>query len=124
MLGHNMFTYCRNNPVSRKDAFGFTDVNNKDEEDGKPNNDFGPSHNGGGSGAGHGGGSGSKSGGNGSGGVDGSTRIYRYYSTKDTNLSPRTGIDYDGLSFSSNPPKAGVKSVTTTIDQVNGTGHL
>jgi hypothetical protein len=50
--------------------------------------------------------------------------ISRCYNAKDTNLSPRTGKDYDGLSFSSNPPKAGVKAVTTTIDQVNGTGHL
>lgn len=53
-----------------------------------------------------------------------STLIYRYYSSKTKNLSPRTGIDYDGLSFSTKPPRPGVSAVITTIEQVNATGNL
>ena len=52
------------------------------------------------------------------------TVIYRYYSSKTENLSPRQGIDYDGLSFSTKPPRAGVPAVVTTIEQVNATGVL
>ena len=51
------------------------------------------------------------------------TVIYRYYSSKNENLAPRQGIDYDGLSFST-IPKPGVKSVATTIEAVNATGVL
>ena len=37
-----MFAYCRNNPVNRKDVLGTYAVSNmSDEEDGKPNNDYG-----------------------------------------------------------------------------------
>ena len=51
-LGNNMFAYCRNNPVTRKDASGTTDVCNvASEEDGNPFNDYGgPQAGGGGSG--------------------------------------------------------------------------
>ena len=52
------------------------------------------------------------------------TVIYRYYSSKTENLSPRQGIDYDGLSFSTKPPRPGVSAVVTTIEQVNATGIL
>ena len=52
------------------------------------------------------------------------TVIYRYYSSKTENLSPRPGIDYDGLSFSTKPPRPGVPAVLTTIEQVNATGIL
>ena len=52
------------------------------------------------------------------------TVIYRYYSSKTENLSPRSGIDYDGLSFSTKPPRPGVSAVVTTIEQVNATGIL
>ena len=52
------------------------------------------------------------------------TVIYRYYATKTDNLSPRPGIDYDGLSFSTKPPRPGVSAVVTTIEQVNATGIL
>ena len=52
------------------------------------------------------------------------TIIYRYYSSKTENLSPRPGIDYDGLSFSTKPPRPGVSAVVTTIEQVNATGIL
>ena len=50
--------------------------------------------------------------------------IYRYYASKTENLAPRPGIDYDGLSFSTKPPKPGVKAVQTTIGAVNATGIL
>ena len=52
------------------------------------------------------------------------TVIYRYYSSKEENLAPRPNIDYDGLSFSTRPPRPGVKAVITTIDTVNSTGIL
>ena len=52
------------------------------------------------------------------------TIIYRYYSSKNENLSPRQGVDYDGLSFSTKPPRLGVSAVITTIEQVNATGIL
>ena len=50
--------------------------------------------------------------------------IYRYNTTKNKNLAPRKGIDYDGLSFSTIPPKSGQKAVCTTINTVNSTGLL
>lgn len=50
--------------------------------------------------------------------------IYRYYSSKNENLAPRQGIDYDGLSFSTKPPRPGVSAVVTTVEQVNFTGML
>ena len=52
LLGNNMFAYCRNNPVCRKDASGTDDicVTNETTEDGNPFNDLGSSGNGGGSG--------------------------------------------------------------------------
>ena len=53
-----------------------------------------------------------------------STPIYRYYSSKTENLAPRPGKDYDGLSFSTTPPRPGVSSVVTTIEEVNATGIL
>ena len=52
------------------------------------------------------------------------TTIYRYYSSKTNNLSPRPGIDYDGLSFSTRPPRPGVSAVMTTVEQVNATMFL
>jgi len=50
--------------------------------------------------------------------------IYRYNATKSKNLAPRNGKDYDGVSFSTNPPKPGQKAVATTINTVNATGLL
>ena len=42
LLGNNMFAYCRNNPVNRKDISGTYDVSNMDnEEDGDPFADYG-----------------------------------------------------------------------------------
>ncbi|MBQ7232472.1 MAG: RHS repeat-associated core domain-containing protein [Bacillales bacterium] len=55
---------------------------------------------------------------------DGSTIIYRYYASKTSNLAPRENIDYDGLSFSSKPPRKGVNAVVTTVEAVNATGTL
>ena len=52
------------------------------------------------------------------------TTIYRYYSSKTENLAPRPNIDYDGLSFSTNPPRPGISAVVTTIEAVNSTGIL
>ncbi len=52
------------------------------------------------------------------------TVIYRYHLSKIENLSPRQNIDYDGLSFSTRPPRPGVRAVATTIEQVNATGIL
>ena len=52
------------------------------------------------------------------------TTIYRYYASKTENLAPRIGKDYDGLSFSTKPPRRGVSAVVTTIEQVNSTGVL
>ena len=54
MLGNNMFAYCRNNPVKRKDATGTDDVCVTDfNEDNNPLNDLGnPSGGGGGGGGG------------------------------------------------------------------------
>ena len=43
ILGHNMFAYCRNNPVIREDAAGTEDLCvTSNEDDGNPFNDFGP----------------------------------------------------------------------------------
>ena len=50
--------------------------------------------------------------------------IYRYNASKTKNLAPRIGRDYDGLSFSTIPPKPGQKAVCTTINTVNSTGLL
>ena len=50
--------------------------------------------------------------------------IYRYYASKTDNLAPRPGKDYDGLSFSTKPPRPGVEAVQTTIGAVNATGIL
>ena len=54
IIGYNMFAYCRNNPVSRKDASGTEDVSVEDfNEDDNPLNDLGnPSGGGGGRGLG------------------------------------------------------------------------
>lgn len=53
ILGYNMFSYCRNNPVNGKDALGTYDVSNmSDEEDGNPFNDYGGLRGGGGGGTG------------------------------------------------------------------------
>ena len=50
LLGNNMFAYCRNNPVSRKDASGTEDVSATDfNQDNNPHNDIGnPTGSGGG----------------------------------------------------------------------------
>ena len=53
-----------------------------------------------------------------------STTIYRYFSSKTENLAPRKGKDYDGLSFSTIPPRPGVSAVETTIEQIDSTGIL
>ena len=42
LVGYNMYTYCGSNPVMGYDPSGYADVDIKDEEDGKPQNDFGP----------------------------------------------------------------------------------
>ena len=48
MLGNNMFAYCRNNPVCRKDITGTWDVVNKDStDDNNPLNDLGGLYHGG-----------------------------------------------------------------------------
>ena len=39
-------------------------------------------------------------------------------------MAPRPNIDFDGLSFSTRPPRKGVKAVATTIGIVNSTGML
>ena len=52
------------------------------------------------------------------------TIIYRYYASKTENLAPRRGVDYDGLSFSTRPPRPGVAAVVTSIEHVNSTGNL
>lgn len=52
------------------------------------------------------------------------TVIYRYYASKTENLAPRPDVDYDGLSFSTRPPRPGVPAVVTTIEEVNATGTL
>ena len=54
ILGHNMFAYCRNNPVCREDASGTDDVRVTSEstEDGNPLNDIGTSFRPGGAGGG------------------------------------------------------------------------
>ena len=42
MLGYNMFAYCRNNPISRKDALGTDDISVTDvNDDDNPLNDVG-----------------------------------------------------------------------------------
>ena len=49
LLGNNMFAYCRNNPVKRKDASGMDDVCvTHADEDNNPLNDFGSISGGGG----------------------------------------------------------------------------
>lgn len=52
IIGTNMFAYCRNNPVNRKDAFGTADVCVEDfNQDNNPFNDLGnPTGSGGGGG--------------------------------------------------------------------------
>ena len=54
------------------------------------------------------------------------TTIYRYYTTKTDNLAPRPGEDFDGLSFSLNPPTRSKQYpvVVTTIEAVEATGIL
>ena len=51
------------------------------------------------------------------------TVIYRYHATKTKNLWPRSGIDFDGVSFSTHY-RPGVKAVATTIEDVNASGIL
>lgn len=50
--------------------------------------------------------------------------IYRYRSSKTENLAPRSGKDFDGLSFQTPPPTDGRPYVVTTIEIVNSTGVL
>lgn len=52
ILGNNMFAYCRNNPVKRKDISGTNDLCVTDEDDDNPFNDLAMPSGGGGSGAG------------------------------------------------------------------------
>ena len=52
------------------------------------------------------------------------TVIFRYHASKQENLAPRPGIDFDGLSFSTKPPRPGVSAVVTTIEEINSTGIL
>ena len=53
--GYNMYAYCRNEPVFRKDAFGTEDVCvTNTEDDDNPLNDYGKSPSGGGTGGGKG----------------------------------------------------------------------
>ena len=52
LLGSNMFAYCRNNPVSRKDATGTDDISVTVDDDDNPLDDCGVYHRGGGAGGG------------------------------------------------------------------------
>jgi len=52
LLGNNMFAYCRNNPVSRKDASGTDDVSVTTDDNGNPFDDMGTSFGSGGAGGG------------------------------------------------------------------------
>ena len=52
ILGNNMFAYCRNNPVKRKDISGTNDLCVTDDDDDNPFNDLAMPSGGGGSGAG------------------------------------------------------------------------
>ena len=55
MLGNNMFAYCRNNPVKRKDASGTDDICvTTNEDDDSPLNDIGTNFRPGGAGGGGG----------------------------------------------------------------------
>ena len=51
------------------------------------------------------------------------TKIYRSATGTARSLTPRPGIDYDGLSFYLTPP-IGEKYYETTIEKVNATGFL
>ena len=54
VLGNNMFAYCRNNPVIRKDVTGMEDLcQTSNEDDGNPANDFFPVTGGGGGASGN-----------------------------------------------------------------------
>ena len=55
---------------------------------------------------------------------DDTTILYRYYASKTDNLAPRLGKDYDGLSFSTRPPRPGIKAVMTSVDAINSTGIM
>jgi len=49
--------------------------------------------------------------------------LFRYYSTKTSNLWPRDGVDYDGLSFMAVPPKSyQYPYVFTSVDRLTKTG--
>ena len=110
LLGCNMFAYCRNNPISRKDASGTEDVSVEDfNQDNNPLNDLGNP-------------TGSGTGGIGGGG-NGGTRIYRYgYDSAEKLVPTQTDVKSStGLSFSTRPRPG---SAVTTIEEVNSTGKL
>ena len=50
------------------------------------------------------------------------TKIYRYGGTNPGNLTPRQKDVYSGLSFSTIPPLAGFSAAVTTIEELNLTG--
>ena len=91
ILGHNMFAYCRNNPVSRKDALGTADISyTKDDE--TPWNDMIPDNLGrGGSGAG-GAGAGGADAGAGAGGAGAGAGVSAGTGAGGAGVSTGTGI--------------------------------
>lgn len=104
LLGNNMFAYCLNNPVCRKDALGTTSVECKGD-DGNPADDDKDIH-------------GASNGPNG-----GGVKIYRYGYDGPKKLVPSEADakEDSGVSFST---KAKPGSAVTTIEQINSTGKL
>ena len=97
LLGFNMFAYCRNNPVCRKDASGTDDVRvtNDTTEDDNPLNDAGTSFRPGGAGGGGGNGSGSGSG-SGGGSICYSPGASYYYGA-DFSASTNSSLVHGGI---------------------------
>ena len=139
LLGNNMFAYCRNNPVCRKDISGAADIdcieaNDDDvevgpgtrETEGGGNRTI---HTGGGGIRGFiNGNGGNRHGGTGSHGPGSSgtgTKIYRYGYDGPEKLVPTENdvrnSDNSGLSFSTRPASG---AAMTTIEEVNATGIL
>ena len=138
MLGNNMFAYCRNNPVCRKDTQGTEDTEEywNDGSNGDAYNepidpeDMAPSTptqapvgqsygtTSGGSNPGSSGAGQSNSGGN-----NGSTPIYRYGGNSPEKLTPTANdVATDtGLSFST---KSRAGAAATTIEEINASGCL
>ena len=62
ILGHNMYAYCRNNPVMRYDSSGYVEQENMDDNPTTPVDDYGPVYTGHGSNQTSGGGDGGSGG--------------------------------------------------------------